>query len=173
MAPSACWSATPCGDNSGRCPLGFGRGYAVSCAGMLTRTALLRLLLSMILMSNGIASAMAAVQHAAGPGVPAAGSEAPIVAPAAGAHDGCTGLDPGLVQKNAPSAGNDHAAGHSPGADCCAPGTCQCACTNAGLSALLPHGHNGFGKPGQACPRPTASWRPAPVLPHPMRPPIS
>lgn len=134
----------------------------------------MRMFLALVLMLNGIASAMAAVQHAAGPDVPPATSEATQADPATGhAHDGCAELDPGLAEKDAPITGSAHGSGHSPGPDCCESGACQCACVNAGLPALPSDLHDGFGTPGQTCARPTASWHAAPALPHLMRPPIS
>lgn len=130
--------------------------------------------LALVLMLNGIASAMAAVQYAAGPALPAATSEAPLVDPAAGgAHDACAELEPRLVENDAPITGNTHDTGHHPGADCCESGACQCACAYSGSPALPPDARNGFGDLGQMGVRPTASWHAAPALPHLMRPPIS
>jgi hypothetical protein len=134
----------------------------------------LRVLLAVILMLNGIASAMAAVQHAARPGAQAATSEMAQVDSAAGSvHDGCAEMDPGLAAKDAPFTGSTHGADHSPGPDCCEPGVCQGACATAGVPAIPPNVNNEFGTPGQTCPRPTASWHAGPALPHLMRPPIT
>jgi hypothetical protein len=144
--------------------------------GMAARSALFRLFLATILMLNGIASAMAAVQHAAGPGLPPAASEAAQVDPTGDRiHDGCVGsASEHPAGTDVPTtAGSTHGAGDAADPGCCESGSCQCACVNAGLAALPPVARNGFGIPGQACGYPAVAGHVAPALPHLMRPPIS
>jgi hypothetical protein len=145
---------------------------------MTVSSTLFRLLVATILMLNGIASAMAAVQHAAGPGEPGPVAETPTMAgtidPAGGdAHGDCTDSGPELADDAAATTASSHGAGHHPGPDCCDPGTCQCACANAGLPALPPEAREGFAAPGRTCAPATAAMHAAPALPHLIRPPIS
>jgi len=148
-------------------------GWGAMVRAMALSTALPRLFLATILMLNGIASAMAGVQHAAVPGKPhGIAEETGQVDPAGGHAHGCAEEEMGLAGTDVPATGGSNGAGHPSSPDCCESGVCQCACANTGPPALPPDGRNGFSAHGQTCTWPMASWHVAPALPHLMRPPI-
>lgn len=143
---------------------------------MAARSALFRLFLVSILVFNGIASAMAAVHHAAASGMPDMASEAHQMADQAAAgdaHGGCDEAQSMLAGNHSPDSGVTSGAGHASGTDCCDPGSCQGACATTGVPALPSAMQDTVSFPGQAETRTTASWRATPALPELMRPPIS
>jgi hypothetical protein len=169
-----------------------GRRVRSSCG--FAGAVVLRLCLVLVLMANGMASATTAVHwhgvgHAVDPDAPAtaaAAQAAPLPATTAArhgragdGHDGCETREPGDAQPAAHAtasstavAGAHHGGGDGQAGECCGPGACQCACAYTGPPALPPDRLRGSDAPGQSCARALARGRPAPALPHLMRPPI-
>lgn len=146
---------------------------------MRSGSLLLRLLLSLVLALNGVATAIAATH------VPASMQDPVAVVTAtpatAGAehghcHDGDADRDADVGTSVDPAHGHDtagHAQDMPAGGDCCESGACRCDCVPV-AHAALPAGVPGMALVGRAhMGLPPGPAHPAPALPEPVRPPIA
>ncbi|WP_147652670.1 CopL family metal-binding regulatory protein [Vulcaniibacterium gelatinicum] len=135
----------------------------------------LRLLLSLCLVLNGVGTALAGVHV---PMFHEAPEAAMLPATATRAELPCHGYQ--AAQAAAPSdvasipSGRMAAEPESPvGDDCCAPGSCQCACIHLAQAMLPPPAPAATVLVPARSTRPLPPGRAAPPLPHLIRPPIA
>jgi len=134
---------------------------------------LLRILLSLALVLNGIGSAAASVQMAGGMMSPE--SHSLRVVASEGGDSSCPEHHAAAVAHGAdqvvshPSPAKD---GHHPSPDCCKASTCRCACVHACASVLVASVHAPVIPSHDLGVIPMVDGRPSPTLPHLIRPPI-
>lgn len=131
---------------------------------------LLRVLLCLVLVSNGITAAVASVHMAAGHAMPAAAAQAASPSPSTPCHEGgdAGGHDTATPVADTPSAAD----GEPAPPDCCEAQACQCTCVQSVHATVLAWTISS-GLPDRARHgRPFASAHAEPALPHLIRPPI-
>lgn len=126
---------------------------------------LLRVVLVLSLLLNGLGSAMASAKMTM-PAMPATAQERVATAPAASCHDMAA------MDRAAAAAPEQAPQGKHPQPDCCKSGLCQCVCAHAAQFASPAMPALGFDGMRARLAQPMRSSHADPALPHLIRPPI-
>lgn len=134
---------------------------------------LLRILLSLALVLNGVGSAAASVQMAGG--MMASESHSMRAVASEGGDSACPEHHAATAKPDADSSALHHAPsrdGRHPAPDCCKSSTCRCVCVHACASVPVASAQASVIPAHALRIDPKVEGRPSPTLPHLIRPPI-